>query len=423
MPGGIALVSPANARKLRRVIIKEYKQFGGKHWETAALRNVLEFKGFTSPHTNQPLSEELLLGIGGGIQPGYSFLPAALKSTGGIFIAGRTRSHITGPEYSERMLSRLGASANGHASAGSQGAFRKVLTTLEMGDPSIVYCNKAAMPYLRMPAARGEQVFMHTAVIYGYDEIRDVVLVGDQSEKPLTVSVDEIIEARARSISYKNRSFTVSVPGKFTEASLEKAIREGIGDYLDSTTTPRTRNYSLHGIEEWAKVIGSASHPNSWQSTYRKGLLYRPLVDVFESIEILGGDGGLFRPMYADFLDEAADILKEPEICEVADLYRALGTEWTALADACLPDEIPEFKATKALHRERQRTYLELGDLADDVMKATADRLAALDTHFADGEFPLNPDETEEFLLGLSNRIAGLVLAEWRAIKALGSIW
>jgi len=407
---------------LARVTVDDYSQFGGKHWETACLGNVLEYKGLLSPHTNKPLTEELLLGVGGGIQPGYVFNQGLIKDTGGVFIAGRTRSHIRGPEYAERLLSRLGASANGHASPGSQGAFRKVITALDAGEPSIVYCHKPSMPYLHMPQARGEQVFMHSAVIYGYDEIRDIVLIGDQPEKPLTVSVDEIIDARAKVVSYKNRSYTVSVPGKLTEASLEKAIREGIGDYLDSTGTPRSRHFSLYGLEDWAQSIASPSHEHRWQGIYRNGLLYRPLVDVFESIEILGGDGGLFRPMYAGFLDEAADILQEPELCEVAEMYRELGASWTSFAEQCLPDEIPEFKAAKELHRERQRVWLALGDDSADTMKTSADRLAALDRHFSEGEFPMSVDETEEFLMGLSSSIAGLVLAEWRAIKALGAL-
>lgn len=42
-----------------------YSQFGGAHWETSAIRNVLAHQGVTAPHTRASLSEALLLGLAG----------------------------------------------------------------------------------------------------------------------------------------------------------------------------------------------------------------------------------------------------------------------------------------------------------------------------------------------------------------------
>ncbi len=43
-----------------RLVVSGFKQFGGKHCETASLRNVLDYNRL-------PLSEEMLLGLGGGV--------------------------------------------------------------------------------------------------------------------------------------------------------------------------------------------------------------------------------------------------------------------------------------------------------------------------------------------------------------------
>jgi hypothetical protein len=47
--------------------LEGYTQFGGHHRETAAVQHVLAHQGVTAPHTGQPFTESMLLGIGGGI--------------------------------------------------------------------------------------------------------------------------------------------------------------------------------------------------------------------------------------------------------------------------------------------------------------------------------------------------------------------
>ena len=55
-------------------ILSEYDQFQGLHWETGSLRNFMAYKSVLAPHTSQPYSEAMLLGISGGIVMGYYIL-------------------------------------------------------------------------------------------------------------------------------------------------------------------------------------------------------------------------------------------------------------------------------------------------------------------------------------------------------------
>ena len=51
--------------------LNNYHHFDGLHWETGSVRNFYAYRGVKAPHTGQPYSEALLLGISGGIVMGY----------------------------------------------------------------------------------------------------------------------------------------------------------------------------------------------------------------------------------------------------------------------------------------------------------------------------------------------------------------
>ena len=56
-----------------------YDHFGGRHAESAAVANVLAFRGVLAPHTKEPFSEALLFGIAGGIGCGYFVIQGNLS--------------------------------------------------------------------------------------------------------------------------------------------------------------------------------------------------------------------------------------------------------------------------------------------------------------------------------------------------------
>ena len=51
--------------------LNDYHHFAGRHWETGSIHNHWAYRRFKAPHTQQPYSEALLLGISGGIVMGY----------------------------------------------------------------------------------------------------------------------------------------------------------------------------------------------------------------------------------------------------------------------------------------------------------------------------------------------------------------
>jgi hypothetical protein len=51
--------------------LKNYQQFNGRHWETGTVCNFYDCRGVKAPHTSQPYSEALFMGVSGGIVMGY----------------------------------------------------------------------------------------------------------------------------------------------------------------------------------------------------------------------------------------------------------------------------------------------------------------------------------------------------------------
>src|SRR5688572_17329711 len=51
--------------------LSDYHHFAGRHWETGSVHNHWAYRRLKAPHTQQPYSEALLMGISGGIVMGY----------------------------------------------------------------------------------------------------------------------------------------------------------------------------------------------------------------------------------------------------------------------------------------------------------------------------------------------------------------
>src|SRR5258708_3019480 len=53
--------------------LENYHQFTGLHWETGCYQNHLAYLGVKAPHTAEPYSEALFLGVSGGITLGHFY--------------------------------------------------------------------------------------------------------------------------------------------------------------------------------------------------------------------------------------------------------------------------------------------------------------------------------------------------------------
>ncbi len=422
--------------------VSNYQQFGGQHWDTAAMRNLLAHADVVAPHTNQPLSEGMCLGIAGGIGCGYSFSPAIpkydmqfgnqlasrplatendekyfsrlLSCGSGLSVVGRYRVYVTTGEYQANFFHRLGATANVEESGGTTAGLMNLNRALTESLPALVWCAPTRASQLGWSGTCGN----YSLVVYGMDEESGTAFIADRANQGLSIRLSELTWLRSRVGSHKNRVLTIRPPGKLTSAIFKKAIWAGISDCLEEMSRPKMKTYGLPGLMEWSKIITSPSSPKGWPRVYPGGRIYLALRDTFDCIETAGTGGGLFRPMYAQFLAEAAAATGKKTLAACAKTYHQLGSQWSDLAEAALPDKVRAFRQTKELLRTRLALFEQQGDASLEQRTTLTDQLRQIEVEQRRSP-ALDENQAADVLIDLQAKIAELHDAERAAVESL----
>ena len=380
-----------------KLIIEGFKQFGGKHCLTAALKNILDYHGLH-------LSEEMLFGLGGGV----GFIYWYMKLMPGPFIGTR---YGKGTDPLIDTCRRMGAKVTIVQTTSPKKGHEELKKLLGEGEPAFVFVDMAYLPYMAIP----EKAHFggHAVVVFGLDEEEATVYISDRGKKPVTVSIEDL--KRARSSKFppfppKNKLLKIKYPSKIE--NLEKGIRESIGECCTNMLRPPVKNIGLAGIQKWAHIV------LKWPQQFKGLDLFGCLFNVFVYIEIGGTGGSAFRTMYAQFLREASSILDKSDLNEVAEMFEDSGKIWSEIAAAALPDSWPTLKRTRELCVEKNRIFEEQESGAlkkmqkinlelDDLMKKAAEDLQ---------EKNLAP-----LLSGLEQKILECYEAEKKAFQTLSS--
>lgn len=391
--------------------VERYIQFGGKHAETASFTNVMAAQGILAPHTGKPFTEAMMLGIGGGLGAGYILWEFKAHHAKILVFGWQNRWQYTMQIY-EKLSERLNLTPTFHE-AGSPKAAAKILDeALVAGKPAVAWVDRAHMPYLQLPEALKAHIG-HLISIYAVED--GVVWVDDLADKPFPVSVEIMAAGRGRISSYKNRLLTVSSNGA---PDLRAAIMSGIQDEIEHLSQP-SDSFSLPTFRKWGKMMTDRKNAKGWHVVFRdRRGLYGALKSIYEGVELNSRGGGGLRGLYADFLDEAADVIGKPALHESAVLYRALAAQWSAFADSALPDYVGAFGETKTLLRQRHDLLMAKGgDSFSEIQPLTA-RLDALygEYHRA---FPMSDGEIDTLFNTLGEQLLVLYKAETEALAAL----
>ena len=133
--------------------------------------------------------------------------------------------------------------------------------------------------------------------------------------------------------------------------------------------------------------------------------MYAGLESVFSDTHTFGKEGFAERDMYADFLDEAADILQKPALREAGEHFRVSARAWEELGLILLPDEVPVWAEARGLMLTNQRLFLEEGGEKLERGCANCARLIEIRREM-ESDFPLSDEEVVAF----RERIAEQVL-------------
>ncbi len=393
--------------------LENYSQFEGRYWDTAAIRNALDYQGVKAPHTGEAFSEAMLLGISGGITFAYftfhykGYDPQVNLLTRNTF------------DPMERIFDRMGIPREARQSTSANKGRQNLIDALEEGYAPLASPDMWLLPYNAMPYDEGMWGGM-PLVIFGYEPDKNEAYISDRSRVPLTVSAEDLDNARGRIKKERQRLLLLRHPD---EAKLAAAVTLGMEDCVRLMTEkpPKgsAKNFGLRALAHWAAMLEKKSK-GSWAREYPTG---RPLLSVLiSSYTFLGPAFGKTicaeRDVFADFLDEAAALLGRPALENVALRYRNAGEAWRALLGALLPEAVPFLKHVRDNIDRKTALFIEQGAAQLEQIVACNQRIEAAKTA-SESEFPMTEAEIADLRDEIRTQVNEARAAEEEAVEAL----
>lgn len=397
-------------------VLPNYHQFDGLHWETGTVRNYFDYRGVKAPHTGQPYSEALLMGVSGGAVMGYFVFAYE-----GVDPQARVLTRNTFDPF-ETMLQRLGVVQERRHTASPEKGVKNLIDVLEEGSPALVWVDMFGLPYEHQSQAEGVW-HMFPVLVYGYDEAGDRVDVADRARVSLSMTTGQLATLRARAKNVKQRVLTLDIPD---EEKLPAAVRAGIGDtirlFTEKPPKGARHNFGLAAYQRWAEMLTSPKKKSSWAKEFPAGpKLYAGLTCAFWGINIFGKDGKAERDVYADFLDEASLIVGRRDLENVAQQFRASAAAWDDLSVALLPDWSPLLAETRQLMLGQHRLFLNEGASSLAERQTIGERLKVIRGQMAD-DFPLTAAEVVDLQEAVAERVLRIHDIEAVAVAELRGV-
>ena len=393
--------------------LTDYRQFDGLHWETGTVRNYLDYCGATAPHTGEPYSEALLMGISGGAVMGYFVFAYQ-----GIDPHARILTRNTFDPM-ETMLQRLGAEPNVRQTASAERAVGNLVETLENGTPAITWADALSLPY-EPHTYEFDFPHMQPVVVYGYDEEADRVSIADRSRVPLFATTGQLAEARSKVKKMRHRVMTLALPDSdIIPEAVEAGIRDSIQLFTEKPPKGARHNFGFAAYQRWADALRKPKMRGSWDKEFPPGRkMYAGLESVFSDTHTYGKEGFAERDVFADFLDEAAQILDRSVLREAGKQFRESALAWRDLGKMLLSDSVASWAEARELMLENQRLFLEQGGEAYEAGQANAERLIEIRREM-ETDFPLSDEEVVNFREQIAEQVLRISATEEPAVAAM----
>jgi len=384
---------------------------------TTALRVLLTHAGLRDPHTGRPFTEAMLYGLAGGVGIGVCSFYYEKEDFASFFVAGR---HLWHDEslYLQRACKRLGATTVVKETSSPKAAEKNLREMLAAHGPCVAWVDMAGLPHRGVTITAGYAY--HVITVYSIDEANQTASIGDLTDEPITISLAELTAARGRIRKDKYRLLAVTKAPAVRE--LAPAVTAGLKAChvgLKGSDAPANarKMFSLDAVQQWADRLTSTKDNERWERVFAAGhKLWAGLTGIHRYVEYYNNGGGLGRPVMADFLAKAADSLGQPALKPLGDRYAELGKQWADLADAALPDEIPEFAEFKSLTQQYAELYNSGGTPGEK--RAVWDQMDELGRRVK-ARFPLTPAECAELRASLAERVRAIHAAEVAAHQQL----
>jgi hypothetical protein len=384
--------------------------FAGRHHETGSVCNALAVQGFRAPHTGQPYSEALLMGLSGGAVFGYFQFDYKGHAPMLNLISRNTFDPL------ETLLNRLGGPHAVTHSGDAAKAERMLIEAVQSNQPVIVRADMCTLPYNRI-SYQEQWWAMLPVLVYGSDETH--VYLADRSNVPLRVERAEFSQARARVKKTRFEAIRIGEPDvRRLKENTRAALLQCIALYAQTPPKGAANNFGFAAYAHWAEMLVNTRNAKSWARYYPAGRGHWSAVagsamtpGLFGWIATYSVRGGFERGLYADFLDEAALLLNAPKLNNAAGHFRRAEAAWRKLAHTALPDEPAICKETRMLIVRRHAAFEARGAEAGEEIDAINARLAAIRVEMETAEGAAAHGLDEARVVGLRAAMREHVLA------------
>lgn len=310
-------------------LLAGYTRFGGLQGDTGVLTNVLRFAGLRKPDGRE-YSEALVAGLCGGI----GFLYAVFEYRGmPPMLTIVARSNSMADAYIAQGLSRCGAELEIREASTEGAANKHLVNALDVGKPALCTVDMVSLPYSGMPA---QWAGMSPHVVAAVGRNGDSIWLDDRAVEPIAISMAEFAHARSRYRKGKNRLVTLS--GRAQGFDLAQAARQAVAltvkNFHESPVKSFASNFGFAGLEKWQRLLTDKRDPKGWAKVFASGReALAGLGRVYECLQHEYTAPAAGRPLYAEFLAEAASITGDNRFAKVAQKFRASGALWDGLTE------------------------------------------------------------------------------------------
>ncbi|MDD4847960.1 MAG: BtrH N-terminal domain-containing protein [Bacteroidales bacterium] len=316
--------------------IIHFEHNAAQHCENGSLKNLLH-------HYGVDLSEPLLFGIGSGLYfmhipfIKHEHLPLTMFRTPPVSICKNASKLLNFKLYHQKFCNR-------------KKSMQKLDALLQQNIPVGLVVSLLGLPYFPM-YLRGEFNGHH---IVAFGKENDRYLISDTF--PLISGIQTITESELESVRYTNSR--LSPKGELfyiydvsTTFSRSKAIVAGIKKTCRKMLKPPLSYFGIPAI------FLLSNHMRRWEKRLDSNALNANLRQIVRLSEEAGTGGSGFRYMYAAFLNEAADILQQ-------DTLHQLALEMTSIADLwrdfCI--DILRFVKKRTINNQPIKSVSEMAD-------------------------------------------------------------
>lgn len=341
------IVGNRHPKSLPAGMVAGYSSFGSeRHRPSALVRHMLEQAGV-------PLSEAMVCGLGGGV----GFLYAVFEYAGLPHpLLTIVAQHHPQP-WAPAVLGNLGLSYVEQHSSSTPAAMTKLRTWLDAGRPVMCTVNRTALPW-HEPGMIDVAADPYPVVAAGIDG--DTLYVDDIAERPHEIPTDLFAVAWSGSRKARHPMLAIDA-GQRPTPDLGRAAASAVAVTAAHLSGPVLGNsfdvnMGLRGMTKLATELRDRRTKTGWLRRFGTGVSFefamRRIVECLQR-EYTAPDAT--RPIYADFLAEAAGLLPNVDTTGAARLFRESGKHWasvTSRAQNAGLSEVPEIFDALADHVE-----------------------------------------------------------------------